>query len=131
MADFNSIRHKDKRNRSFWYASELLPLLGSEWKNGFSLEIYTAKIVCSCKNIKIAKHFQNCSRCVDDKVIEDIKLSKLACYIVAKHISGNGAEEARNYFHSGYLLREFVVGVLAFIIFALVITYSHLGCCIR
>ena len=84
---FDSIKHIDGSGREYWFARELMPVLQySQWRN-FARIIDKAKIACEGSNNKVSDHFAEVSKMVNagvsTKPIDDYRLSRYACYLVA------------------------------------------------
>lgn len=87
--DFESIKHIDENGIEFWYARELMTMLEySKWGN-FVKVIEKAKQSCKSSNINIIDHFADVGKMVKagvaDKKIDDLKLSRYACYLIAQN----------------------------------------------
>ena len=74
----------------FWLARDLQHLLGyAEWRN-FNTAISKAKTACEISNHNISDHFVDVNKMVDlgsgsQREIDDIMLSRYACYLVAQN----------------------------------------------
>ncbi len=74
----------------FWYARELQELLQyTEWRN-FVVAVDKAKEACQKAGQRVAHHFADVSKTVRlgssaDRVIEDIALTRYACYLLAQN----------------------------------------------
>ena len=87
--DFESIKHIDENGVEFWYARELMTMLEySKWGN-FVKVIDKAKESCKNSNINIIDHFADVGKMVKagvaDKKIDDFKLTRYACYLIAQN----------------------------------------------
>ena len=87
--DFESIKHIDENGVEFWYARELMTMLEySKWGN-FVKVINKAKESCKNSNISILDHFADVSKMVKagvaEKEINDLKLTRYACYLIAQN----------------------------------------------
>src|SRR3990167_9151579 len=86
---FESIAQQDKKIE-FWYARELQKLLGyNEWRN-FLLVINKAKKACNISKNMIKNHFVDVNKMVvlgsgSQRKINDMKLTRYACYLVAQN----------------------------------------------
>ena len=87
---FESIKHIDNIGREYWYARELMPLLGyTKWQN-FSKVIDRAKIACEQSNNSILEQFTDVSKPIKGgngniQISIDYKLSRYACYLIAQN----------------------------------------------
>lgn len=88
--NFEEIKHIDENGVEFWYARELVNMLGyKDWRY-FNNVIEKAITACKNSNISAQEHFV-----VDSKMIElaktaqreilDYKLSRYACYLIAQN----------------------------------------------
>ena len=74
----------------FWFARELQLLLGySQWRN-FALVIEKAKIACQTAGHSVSDHFADVSKTIPmpkgaEKEIEDLMLTRYACYLIAQN----------------------------------------------
>src|SRR4051812_4585975 len=74
----------------FWLARDLQHLLGyDEWRN-FTAVIIKAKTACEVSNHPVSDHFVNVNKMVDlgsgsQREIEDLMLSRYACYLIAQN----------------------------------------------
>lgn len=87
--DFESIKHVDENGVEFWYARELMTMLEySKWGN-FVKVIDKAKQSCKSSDINIIDHFAEVGKMVKagvaDKKIDDLKLTRYACYLIAQN----------------------------------------------
>jgi len=89
-AVFEDIKNVNEYGEEFWYARDLQKILEySEWRN-FKLVIEKAKIACDNSNNEISDHFVDVNKMVQlgsnaDREIEDIMLSRYACYLVVQN----------------------------------------------
>lgn len=87
---FESLKHTTKNSHVYWEARELQKALGyDDWRN-FDSVIYKAIQECRNQNKKVRNHFIRCKRYVGTPIgyhqrVVDFKLSKYACYLVAKN----------------------------------------------
>jgi len=95
--DFESASNKTEENIEFWYARDLQQLLGySKWDN-FKNVIIKAKTACKISEQSITNHFADVGKTIQmpknaTKVIDDIMLTRYACYLIAQN--GDSKKEA-------------------------------------
>lgn len=83
--NFESIKHIDENGIEYWYARELMTVLGyTKWGN-FEKTINKAKESCENSNISAFEHFADIGKTIAmpkgaEKTIQDYKLSRYACY---------------------------------------------------
>lgn len=74
----------------FWYARDLQQKLGYDrWEN-FSNVIQKAKTACENSKIEVSDHFRDVAKMVSigsntQRAIEDIMLTRYACYLIAQN----------------------------------------------
>ena len=87
---FEDIKHVDENGIEFWYARELQKVLDyTEWRK-FENVINKAKKACKNSNLTIADHFVGADKMIDlakgaKRKINDYKLSRYACYLIAQN----------------------------------------------
>ena len=86
---FESIKHTNNYGQEFWYARELqIALEYTEWRN-FSKVIERAKTACKNSQNTISDHFVEINKMVKAgvaiKEIDDIELSRYACYLIVQN----------------------------------------------
>ena len=83
---FESIKHIDEFGEEFWYARELMKAFGYyKWEN-----FNKAMIACENSKVNIFEHFPNVRKTINMpkgaiKLIEDYKLTRYACYLIAQN----------------------------------------------
>lgn len=88
--NFEDIKHIDENGVEFWYARELMGMLEySKWGN-FIKVIDKAKKSCENSNNTIFEHFADVGKTIKmpknaEKTIEDMKLTRYACYLIAQN----------------------------------------------
>lgn len=86
---FESIKHVNENGVEFWYARELMEVLGySKWGN-FVKVIDKARVACENSDISMPDDFADVGKIVKagatSKNIGDIKLTRYACYLIAQN----------------------------------------------
>ena len=87
---FEEIKHIDENGVEFWYARELMPILQySKWEN-FKKVIEKAMIACKNSGISIKDCFPDVRKPIisgkgKEEFIEDYKLNRYACYLIAQN----------------------------------------------
>lgn len=88
--NFESIKHADENGTEFQYARELQKLLNyTEWRK-FENAILKSKLACQTSNYAISHHFVDVAKTIKmlkgaQKVIQDYKLTRYACYLIAQN----------------------------------------------
>lgn len=88
-SDFEQVAHQHD-GVEYWYARELQTLLGyAQWRN-FAIVIEKAKTACSTAGQEVHDHFADASKMVgigsgSQREIEDIALTRYACYLIAQN----------------------------------------------
>lgn len=88
--NFEDIKHIDENGVEFWYARELMEMLEySKWGN-FIKVIDKAKKSCENSNNTVFEHFADVGKTIKmpknaEKTIEDMKLTRYACYLIAQN----------------------------------------------
>ena len=88
---FDLVLHKDDESDvEFWYARELMVLLGYErWEN-FDKAIQRAMDSCEVSGIAVENHFREVSKMVplgsgSKRSVKDYMLTRYACYLIAQN----------------------------------------------
>lgn len=88
---FDLVLHKDEASEvEFWYARELMPLLGYErWEN-FDKTVQRAMDSCETSGIEIENHFREVTKMVPlgsgaQRTVKDYMLTRYACYLIAQN----------------------------------------------
>ena len=87
---FENIKHIDENGIEFWYARELMPILQyAKWQN-FKKIIDKAMVACENSEISIKDCFTDISKPIisgkgKQELIEDYKLTRYACYLIAQN----------------------------------------------
>ena len=86
---FESIKHIDEDGNEFWYARELMNVLDYKQWRRFCNTIDKAKLSCMNSNVEVSYYFAGAGKIVktgvSTKEIEDYKLSRYACYLIAQN----------------------------------------------
>lgn len=115
-------RNEKEADIEFWYARELMPLLGYErWEN-FDKAICRAMISCETSEIEIMDHFREVTKMVTlgsgaQRAVKDYMLTRYACYLIAQN--GDPKKEeiafAQSYFAVQTRKQEIIEERIAFI----------------
>lgn len=88
---FDLMIHSDKTaNVEFWYARELMALLGYErWEN-FDKAVARAMESCETSGIKVGDHFREVTKMIETgkgahRAVKDYMLTRYACYLIAQN----------------------------------------------
>lgn len=91
MKQYDAVVHKEEDvNIEFWYARELMPLLGYErWEN-FERAISRAMSSCETSGINVFDHFREVTKMIETgkgahRPIKDYMLTRYACYLIAQN----------------------------------------------
>ena len=88
---FDLVIHNDANAKiEFWYARELMPLLGYErWEN---FDKATSRAIDSCEtsDIKVSDHFREVTKMIETgkgahRAVKDYMLTRYACYLIAQN----------------------------------------------
>lgn len=87
---FDDIKHIDAFGNEYWYARELMDVLGyNKWEN-FNKVIQRAMIACENSHNEIVDHFPEVRKMVNigsnaTRRAKDYKLSRYACYLIVQN----------------------------------------------
>jgi len=91
MKQYDAVVHKEEElNIEFWYARELMPLLGYErWEN-FEKAINRAVYSCETSGIEVSDHFREVTKMIETgkgahRSVKDYMLTRYACYLIAQN----------------------------------------------
>ncbi|MBR5662789.1 MAG: hypothetical protein IKX00_03965 [Bacilli bacterium] len=86
---FENIKHIDDDGNEYWFARELMNALDYKQWRRFCNTIDKAKLSCMNSNVDIFYHFASAGKMVEIGVstrkIDDYKLSRYACYLIAQN----------------------------------------------
>ena len=88
---FDLVIHSDENTKvEFWYARELMLLLGYErWEN-FDKAISRAIDSCETSGIEVSDHFRKVTKMIETgkgahRAVKDYMLTRYACYLIAQN----------------------------------------------
>lgn len=84
-----------KNGMTYWYARDLMEMLGYQSFASFSKAVHKAIGACTTLGIDVMENFQQVERDVDGKMQRDFKLSRFACYLTAMNGDTKKPEVAR------------------------------------
>lgn len=107
--NFEEIKKLDENGIEYWEARELMPLLGYEKWSNFNSVIRKAKIACNLSGQNERNHFTDVGKMIKIAIgssketirrIQDYKLSRYACYLIAQNGKSSKQEvaNAQTYF---------------------------------
>ena len=120
---FDTITHNEREaDIEFWYARDLMPLLGYErWEN-FDKAVRRAIESCETSDINVEDHFREVTKLIEagkgaHRAIKDYMLTRYACYLIAQN--GDPKKEeiafAQSYFAVQTRKQEIIEERIAFI----------------
>ncbi len=122
MNEFDSVAKKTEENIEFWYARDLMGLLGYEqWRN-FENVINHAIESCEASEIEPLDHFREVTKMVAlgsgaQRQVRDYMLTRYACYLIA--MNGDTSKEeiafAQSYFAVQTRKQELIEERIAYI----------------
>lgn len=122
MNEFDSVAKKTEENIEFWYARDLMGLLGYEqWRN-FENVINHAIESCEASEIEPLDHFREVTKMVAlgsgaQRQVKDYMLTRYACYLIA--MNGDTSKEeiafAQSYFAVQTRKQELIEERIAYI----------------
>lgn len=90
-SSFDALAHQiTGETTEFWYAREIMPVLGYDrWEN-FSKVIQKASIACETAEGVVSNHFRGVTKMVSigsgaERLVGDIMLTRYACYLIAQN----------------------------------------------
>ena len=91
MEQYDAVVHKEEEAKiEFWYARELMELLGYErWEN-FDKVIKRAMNSCETSGIEVSNHFREVTKMIETgksahRSVRDYMLTRYACYLIAQN----------------------------------------------
>lgn len=91
--NFNDLCHEN--GFTYWFARDYMQMLGYGSFESFRKAINKSMTTCMTIDIDTADNFQQVKREVDEHLVQDYKLSRFACYLVAMNADNKKPEVAR------------------------------------
>lgn len=91
--DFNALANEN--GFTYWYASTMMNVLGYQGMDSFKKVVQRAISACTSLNIDIMDNFVQEKRQVNGRSIQDYRLSRFACYLVAMNGDPKKTEVAK------------------------------------
>lgn len=91
--NFNDLANQN--GFTYWWASQLMRMLGYHSLDAFQKPIHKAMATCGTLSIDLTDNFVQQNRLVEGKPVKDYRLSRFACYLVAMNADPKKPEVAR------------------------------------
>ena len=88
-----------EENGGFWYARQFMALMGYDTYSSFQKAIGRAMSTCSTLEFSINENFASVRREIDGVEVDDYRLTRFACYLVAMNGDPNKAQVAAAQVH--------------------------------
>jgi DNA-damage-inducible protein D len=90
ISPFDRIKHTTDDRTDYWSARELMPILGYSGWQRFSAVIAKAKMACENSGYAVSDHFNATVKMIElgkgaRREVEDVLLSRYACYLVVQN----------------------------------------------
>lgn len=79
--NFENLGHDN--SIKYWFARDLMRLLGYESYTSFRTVINRATAACIALNIDVLENFIQTEREIDGRLVQDFKLTRFACYLIS------------------------------------------------
>lgn len=84
----NFEKYSHENSFTYWFAGDLMKMLGYENMASFQKAINKAMTTCNTLNIPIMDNFHQEARIINGKAFSDFKLSRFACYLTVMNADG-------------------------------------------